>query len=136
MEKYFKRKAPEQDNVNQLRSSCLPEINWEDEIKYDPGLRKEIDSYHPNQRENVRRKYLENEPCQPRTCIFPPTQIGEIENPRSFQPEWFDEFDWLEYSETKKGPIVFTVSYSEKRRMQVTKHLLLMVGMVIIGKKG
>jgi len=36
----------------------------------------------------------------------------------------------------KKGPIVFTVSYSEKRRMQVTKHLLLMVGMVIIGKKG
>ena len=107
MEKYFKRKAPEQDNVNQLRSSCLPEINWEDEIKYDPGLRKEIDSYHPNQREKVRRKYLENGPCQPRTCIFPPTQIGEIENPRSFQPEWFDEFDWLEYSETKKRAYCF-----------------------------
>jgi len=133
MERFFKRKAPEQDHAN--RATCLPEINWEEEIKYDPGLRKVIDSYHPNQREKVRRKYLENGPCQPRTCIFPAVQIGEIENPRSFQLEWFDEFDWLEYSE-KKGHIVFTVSYSEKRRMQVTKHLLLMVGMVIIGKKG
>ena len=55
----------------------------------------------------MRRKYLENGPCQPRTCIFPPTQIGEIENPRSFQPEWFDEFDWLEYSETKKRAYCF-----------------------------
>jgi hypothetical protein len=28
----------------------------------------------------VRRKYLENGPCQPRTCDFPITQIGEKEN--------------------------------------------------------
>ncbi|KAG2539393.1 hypothetical protein PVAP13_9NG471214 [Panicum virgatum] len=39
MERYFKRKA-----------SCAAEdeINWDEEIQYDPGLRKEIDSYHPN----------------------------------------------------------------------------------------
>ena len=57
MERYFKRKA-----------SCAAEdeINWDEEIQYDPGLRKEIDSYHPNLREKVRRKYLENGPCQPR----------------------------------------------------------------------
>jgi hypothetical protein len=32
--------------------------------------------------------------------------------------------------------IAFVVSYSEKRRMQDMNHLLLMVGMVIIGKEG
>ena len=37
MERFLKRKAPD--------------INWEEEIKYDPGLRKDIDAYHPNQRE-------------------------------------------------------------------------------------
>ena len=58
MERYFKQKAsyPAED-----------EINWDEEIKYDPSLRKEIDSYHPNLREKVRRKYLENGPCQPRS---------------------------------------------------------------------
>ena len=37
MERYFKRKA-----------SCAAEdeINWDEEIQYDPGLRKEIDFYH------------------------------------------------------------------------------------------
>jgi len=94
MEKYFKRKAPELD------SRSIQDINWEEEIKYDPGLRKQIDSYHPNQREKVRRKYLENGPCQPRTCDFPVSYIGD--KPRRFIPEWFDEFgSWLEYSESK-----------------------------------
>jgi hypothetical protein len=93
MERFLKRKAPD--------------INWE-EIKYDPGLRKEIDSYHPNHREKVRRKYLENGLCQPCTCIFPSTQIGEKDNPRRFQQEWFDEFQgWLEYSESKDRAYCF-----------------------------
>jgi len=38
-------------------------------------------------KERVRRKYLENGPCQPRRCIFPCSQIGEEENLRRFQPE-------------------------------------------------
>jgi len=41
MERFLKRKAPD--------------INWEEEIKYDPGLRKEIDSYHPNPRDYFTR---------------------------------------------------------------------------------
>ena len=65
---------------------CLPQINLEEEIKYDLGLRKEIDAYHPNQRESE-KKILENEPCQPCRCIFPCSQIGEEENLRRFQPE-------------------------------------------------
>ena len=38
-------------------------------------------------KERVRRKYLENEPCQPCRCIFPCSQIGEEENLKRFQPE-------------------------------------------------
>ena len=106
MERFFKRKAPEHDHVNNSR--CLPKINFEQEIKYDPGLRKEINTYGPNRREKVRRKYLENGHCQPRTCIFPSSQIGEKENPRRFIPEWFDEFgSWLEYSESKDRAYCF-----------------------------
>jgi len=99
MERYFKRKA-----------SCLAEdeINWDEEIQYDPGLRKEIDSYHPNLREKVRRKYLENGPCQPRGINFPLLNIGEKDKQRRFMREWFDEFGhWLEYSETKHKAYYF-----------------------------
>lgn len=85
MEKYFKRKTPELGSGNNPRDSCPEDINWEEEIKYDPSLRKEIDAYHPNQREKVRRKYLENGPCQPRTCNFPVAYIGD--KPRRFISE-------------------------------------------------
>jgi hypothetical protein len=30
----------------------LDDINCEEETKYDPGLRKQIDDYHPNLRES------------------------------------------------------------------------------------
>ena len=73
MERFFKRKAPEPASTN-AHNLCLDDINWEEEIKYDPGLRKQIDDYHPNLREKVRRKYLQNGPCQPRTLSFPVTQ--------------------------------------------------------------
>lgn len=93
---------PEPNSANNACNSCLDDINWEDEIKYDPGLRKQIDKYHPNLRERVRRKYLENGPCQPRTFAFPMT------GSRRFVPEWFDEFgSWLEYIESKNRACCF-----------------------------
>jgi dTDP-D-glucose 4,6-dehydratase len=67
MERFYKRKAPDMVTANNNRNSCLDDLNWEKEIKYDLGLRKQIDAYHLNHREKVRRKYLENGPCQPRT---------------------------------------------------------------------
>ncbi|KAG2651975.1 hypothetical protein PVAP13_1NG325519 [Panicum virgatum] len=100
MERYFKRKA-----------SCLAEdeINWDEEIQYDPGLRKEIDSYHPNLREKVRRKYLENGPCQPRGINFPLLNIGEKDKQRRFMREWKErlrshmgEVGGLHYNAMKK----------------------------------
>ena len=106
MERFYKWKAPDTDTANNNRNSCLDDLNWEVEIKYDPGLRKQIDAYHPNHREKVRRKYLENGPCQPRTCNFPVSDIGD--KPRRFIPEWFDEFgSWLEYSESKDRAYCF-----------------------------
>jgi hypothetical protein len=42
---------------------------------------------------------LENGTCQPRTCNFPVTILGD--KPRRFNLVWFDEFgSWLEYSES------------------------------------
>ncbi|KAL6645146.1 hypothetical protein ACP70R_016754 [Stipagrostis hirtigluma subsp. patula] len=105
MENYFKRKASE-INGNNARNSCPDDIDWEEEIKFDPGLRKPIDAYRSNQKEMVRRKYLANGPSQPRTCTFPFSYIGAT--PRRFIPEWFDEFgSWLEYSESKDRAYCF-----------------------------
>jgi hypothetical protein len=107
MERFYKPKRKAQDMIDGNGTSCPEEINWDEEIKYDPGLRKEIDAYHPNHREKVRRKYLENGPCQPRTFDFPITQLGGKEKPRRFNPEWFDEFSWLEYSKEKDRAYCF-----------------------------
>jgi len=49
--------------IDANRTLCPDEISWDEETKYDPCLRKEIDAYHPNVKEKVRRKYLENGPC-------------------------------------------------------------------------
>jgi hypothetical protein len=117
MERYLKRKAPDHANNpassrqqhkdNNAIISAPEDINWEEEIQFDPGKRKEIRAYHPNVRDAVRRKYLENGPCQPRTLNFPWTRIGNRN--RRFNPEWFDEFgSWLEYSESTDRAYCFT----------------------------
>jgi dTDP-D-glucose 4,6-dehydratase len=51
MERYYKRKAQEAIDANRILSP--DEINWDEEINYDPGLRKEIDSYHLNLRRPI-----------------------------------------------------------------------------------
>nr|XP_051178678.1 uncharacterized protein LOC127293152 [Lolium perenne] len=82
------------------------ELNWKEEIQYDPGKRKLIEKYHPNLKEMVRRKYLVNGPCQPREFAFPYTPFGEKK--RRFIPDWFDEYgSWLEYSELKDKAYYF-----------------------------
>ncbi|KAM2968407.1 hypothetical protein FF1_028557 [Malus domestica] len=50
-------------------------------------------------RDEVRRSYLQKGPCQPRGHNFPITNMSGIN--RRFIPQWFDEFDWLEYSISK-----------------------------------
>ena len=65
----------------------------------DPGNRKPIDAYEPAIRDQVKRAYALSGPTQPCDFPFPCKWIGG--EWRSFQKSWFDEFDWLEYSESK-----------------------------------
>ena len=55
--------------------------------------------YHPNQRDEIRRKYLIRGPCQPSDHTFPTKKIGG--STIRFNPAWFDHRQyskWLEYS--------------------------------------
>ncbi|XP_019087365.1 PREDICTED: zinc finger MYM-type protein 1-like [Camelina sativa] len=80
-----KRKTPPSDDID------LDDLPW------DPAKRKRIISYHPNQRDEVRRKYLIRGPCQPRGHRFKQTAIGGVL--RRCNLKWFDMYgDWLEYS--------------------------------------
>nr|CAD39903.2 OSJNBa0065B15.7 [Oryza sativa Japonica Group] len=54
------RKVPKPNSANNACNSCLDDINWEDEIKYDPRLRKQIDEYHHNLRERVQEGLSRN----------------------------------------------------------------------------
>ncbi|XP_077251302.1 uncharacterized protein LOC143890485 [Tasmannia lanceolata] len=66
----------------------------------DPGLRIRISDYHPNERDQIRRAYLQKGPHQPKDHIFPLKQFGKIS--RRFNPDWFEEHaGWLEYSVEK-----------------------------------
>ncbi|XP_074318754.1 uncharacterized protein LOC141655580 [Silene latifolia] len=68
----------------------------------DPGLRKRIVDYHPNDREIVQREYIRRGPCQPRNHDFPQTSS------RRFKAEWFKNHEsWLEYSEEKDDAYCF-----------------------------
>ncbi|KAK1367885.1 zinc finger MYM-type protein 1-like [Heracleum sosnowskyi] len=59
----------------------------------DPGARILIDEYDVNIRDQVRRAYIAKGPFRPVDHKFP--KNGDS---RTFQANWFGEFDWLEYS--------------------------------------
>ena len=68
----------------------------------DPRLRENISFYHPNDRDEIRRYYLQKKPCQPYGHDFPQTKIGGLM--RRFNPKWFKEYEnWLEYSIEKNA---------------------------------
>nr|XP_029149630.1 zinc finger MYM-type protein 1-like [Arachis hypogaea] len=102
MEKYFKRKLPLESEVTPLVSSNKKkflEFNVESLVA-DPGQRPKISNYDPNDRDEVRRAYLQKVPCQPREHDFSQTYFGT--SLRRFNADWFDEFgNWLEYSISK-----------------------------------
>jgi hypothetical protein len=82
----------------QKSNSSVPELIDLDKLPRDPAKRKRMSDYHPNQRDEIRRKYLLWGPYQPRTYDFPYRMIAK-KNHR-FNPDWFDQYaNWLEYSE-------------------------------------
>ncbi|KAL9677802.1 hypothetical protein QQ045_015638 [Rhodiola kirilowii] len=75
-------------------TSSASEIVNLDDLPWDPAERKKITQYHPNQRDEVRRKYLIRGPCQPRGHAFPRKRMGRLS--RRFNPEWFDQYgNWI-----------------------------------------
>ncbi|CAN1273147.1 hypothetical protein LINPERPRIM_LOCUS14881 [Linum perenne] len=46
-------------------------------LKADPGLRKKISSFHPNVQDEVRRLYIQRDPCQPKCHSFPLEKLVE-----------------------------------------------------------
>ncbi|KAK9075908.1 hypothetical protein SSX86_004238 [Deinandra increscens subsp. villosa] len=84
----------------QASSSKTPEYVDVNTLPRDPGERKPISSYNPNQRDDIRRYYLAKGPFQPKLQTFKQTIIGG--ESRRFQASWYDTYkNWLEYSEAK-----------------------------------
>ncbi|KAG2570828.1 hypothetical protein PVAP13_7KG034218 [Panicum virgatum] len=83
-------------------------------IEHDPGLRAPISSYPVNDQDSVRRAYIALGPCRPmmKKNNFLQHDCGGM---RRFQPNWFDEFKWLEYSVQKDAAYCF-VCYLFKDR--------------------
>ncbi|XP_052624997.1 uncharacterized protein LOC111916201 [Lactuca sativa] len=85
--------------TSQTQCSNQPNDNVDlKDLPKDPTDRPLITSYKPNIRDDVRRAYLLQGPCQVRAHKFP-KKIGD--RFRRFVPSWFDDFDWLEYSVKK-----------------------------------
>jgi len=76
-----------------------------DDIVADPALRKQIEEYDKNVQDQVRRAYILKGPCQPKGLYFPRRQYGQRSRP--FQEEWYDKYDWLEYSVSKDASYCF-----------------------------
>ena len=51
-----------------------------------PGLRIKISNYHANERDQIRRHYLQNKACQLVNHDFPQSQFGKTK--RRFNPVW------------------------------------------------
>ncbi|KAL6545175.1 hypothetical protein OROHE_009840 [Orobanche hederae] len=96
MERFLKRKISRSgsssgDYISQSSSALLmPTVIDLDDLSWDPSERKRILEYHPNQRDEIKRKYLIKGPCQPRGHDFPRKIIGN--EGRRFCPSWFDQF--------------------------------------------
>jgi hypothetical protein len=87
-------------NHVQRHNSAVPQLVDLTKLPRDPAKRKRMADYHPNQRDEIRRKYLTWGPHQPRGFNFPYTLFGKKKKKRRFNPEWFDQYgNWLEYSE-------------------------------------
>ncbi|PVH38689.1 hypothetical protein PAHAL_5G328300 [Panicum hallii] len=117
MERFWKRKSPpsatDQDEGSSQQNKGASNISAPtrtslilspkdvnlDELPYDPADRKRIIEYPGFKlQEEIRRRYLIRGPHRPQPGFsYPQTIIGK--KPRRFNPDWFEQYDWLEYSE-------------------------------------
>ncbi|TYH18742.1 hypothetical protein ES288_A05G297400v1 [Gossypium darwinii] len=85
------------------RPSKIPRVEDEafdlSNLEREPGLRKQIYEYPVNMRDEIRRAYIKAGPYQPILSEYPGSNSKK--HPRYFQPSWFKQFSWLEYSPSK-----------------------------------
>ncbi|KAK9714896.1 hypothetical protein RND81_06G128900 [Saponaria officinalis] len=76
-------------------------------LPQDPGKRKKILDFHPNDQDIVRRVYTtQREFCQPTSHEFPYRFFGD--KPRRFNENWLKKYkSWLEYSVEKDAVFCF-----------------------------
>lgn len=114
MERFLKRKIPppSDEGTSQTKQGASKtnitarshlilspkDVNL-DELPYDPADRKRITEYPGFKlQDQIRRRYLVRGPYRPQPGFnYPQTLI--VGKPRRFNPEWFQEYDWIEYSE-------------------------------------
>ena len=83
-----------EENVQEQHKYMKVDLN---SLPVEPVERPSIDFYHVNQRDEIRRAYLQKGPCQPQNHTFPQRDFGG--KPRRFNLSWFDDNKyWLEYS--------------------------------------
>ena len=69
-----------------------------EKLPNDPSLRPRISNYHPSDKDEVRRYYLQKGPCQPKEVNFPQRQFRDTFH--RFNPVWYlKRGNWLEYSQ-------------------------------------
>ncbi|KAI5311293.1 hypothetical protein L3X38_000047 [Prunus dulcis] len=95
-------------------------------LQGDSGLRTQMTDYSPHHRDEIRRAYLQKRPCQPRGHKFPQTNQSGIN--RRFIAQWFDEFDWLEYSIAKDAAFCLHCYFVKTNFDQVRGDIFTMVG--------
>ncbi|XP_021770498.1 zinc finger MYM-type protein 1-like [Chenopodium quinoa] len=76
-----------------------------DFLMRDPGLRKQIETYDSDEKDLIRRSYIDFGPYQPKLDNYP--YSGSEKHPRRFQKSWFVKFPWLEYSPTMDAAYCF-----------------------------
>ncbi|XP_062229974.1 uncharacterized protein LOC133927506 [Phragmites australis] len=95
----------QQEENEQEGIDLIVEFNPLVHVVADPALRIPIEGFHPNIKSEVRRAYLLRGPTQPIGHNFPRKRVGK--DWRLFQPKWFKDYDWLEYSVSKDAAFCF-----------------------------
>ncbi|CAM8971979.1 unnamed protein product [Rhodiola kirilowii] len=81
--------------MSSKRARTENECERDFEIVNDPALRKPINDYENPIRDDVRRAYVVQGPCQLHSHAFPKTYTDKL---RGFCAVWFKTWEWLEYS--------------------------------------
>ena len=115
LDKYFKCKSIENEKSFKASSHVTQSSSKKSHIEINPntlladlGLRRPIYEYHVNDKNAIRRAYLQKGPYQPSHYDFPQKQFENISTLRHFNPAWFGTYPtWLEYNIAKDAAFCF-----------------------------